>query len=60
MAIHPCVDHVNLKFDVLGNIIRTRGNGGMVLDANGTNNGSAITSWEYNGGANQRWVKSYQ
>ena len=60
MGIHTCVDHVNLRFDVLGTAIRTRGNGAFALDANGTHNGANVSSWTYHGGAMQRWVKSYQ
>jgi|GEM_PF-2013699 len=60
IGIHTCVDHINLKFDMLTtNLIRTRGHGDFVLDASSDWNGANVTSWQYHGGNNQRWKKVY-
>ena len=55
MALHTCVDHPNLQFNADGDVIRDLLNSSFVLDASGTGNGAAVTSWGFHGGNNQRW-----
>lgn len=55
IVIWDCVDSNNLRFDWIGNTLRNRIDNNIAVDAYGTNGGSRVGQWSYNGGANQQW-----
>lgn len=55
VVMHPCVDHINLKWDFVGDTIRPRKNHGLALDLShsDTSNGANLLLWYPTGNANQ-------
>jgi len=55
VKVWACEDHINLKWDFVGETIRPRKNHDLVLDAFGTHDGADLGLWTYHGGVNQQW-----
>ncbi len=59
IALWDCLNMNNMRFDFVGDSIRNRINNLYAVDANGTSSGSNVSQWEFHGGDNQLWSKSY-
>lgn len=55
VQIWDCVNSNNLRWDWVGNTLRSRHNNNIAVDAYGSGNGANIGQWTYHGGDNQRW-----
>jgi len=57
VQVYSCVDHINLKWDVVGESIRPRKNHNLALDISGgtANNGQNLHLWTVHGGSNQKF-----
>ena len=55
ISIYDCVDSNNLRFDWVGNSIRSRHNHNIAVDAYGDKSGAQVGQWSYHGGSNQQW-----
>ncbi|UTW46817.1 phosphatidylinositol-specific phospholipase C domain-containing protein [Bacterioplanoides sp. SCSIO 12839] len=56
VGIWDCVDSNNLRFDLVGNTLRSRNDNNIVLDAMSTEQGGRVGQWQHHGGANQQWL----
>ncbi len=53
ISIYDCVDSNNLRFDWVGNSIRSRHNRDIAVDAYGDSSGAQVGLWSYHGGSNR-------
>ena len=59
IALWDCVESDNLKFDWVGNSLRSRINNDFAVDATGATPGSNVLQHNYHGGPNQQWHWKY-
>lgn len=57
VKVWACEDHINLKWDFIGDTIRPRKNHNLVLDAYGSHDGADLGLWTYHGGDHQRFSR---
>lgn len=55
LVLWDCVNSNNLRFDWINNTLRNRIDNNIAVDAYGTNAGSRVGQWSFNGGLNQQW-----
>lgn len=55
IQIWDCVDSNNLRFDWVGNTLRSRHNNNIAVDGYGSSNGANVGQWTHHGGTNQQW-----
>ncbi|WP_161787409.1 ricin-type beta-trefoil lectin domain protein [Endozoicomonas numazuensis] len=55
IVIWECLDNNNMRFDWVGNSLRSRHNGSIAVDAYGDWKGAQVGQWQYHGGSNQQW-----
>ncbi|WP_079253859.1 phosphatidylinositol-specific phospholipase C domain-containing protein [Endozoicomonas arenosclerae] len=55
IVIWECLDNNNLRFDWVGNSLRSRHDASIAVDAYGDWQGAKVGQWQYHGGKNQQW-----
>lgn len=55
IKLYPCHDGAAQQFVFDGDVLKSKANGGVSVDANGASAGSNVSLWSNHSGANQRW-----